>query len=500
MNDDIYSLGFDKSLNRDIQNTSSSVVYNSIDDGVNTGQIPSGGNLNLKTLNIGGLVRQVAPGDDIQAAIDAVSREGGGTVQFLAKTYSLSNILTCKDGVSLKGAGRDLTILDFFNGSFGIDCKGSSSSILQNWSISDMTIQNSGASAGLDIDFADYWTLQNIRVSSCANGGIKIDHSQDFFIQNIRSDSNGSYGLFLTSSNVTGKRNTTNFSINLCLTDSNTTHGMFIQHDSSGSTSVRRFFIFGCISNSNGGAGFYFEPTGSSGTNWRGRLASCNSFSNTGIGFDVNSSLMSDLVFVACKSDNNGDDGFEVDSKDILLVGCDSESNSGLDYDINHQEVVLSGCKSTDGVDLSSTEIDINEASAFGTLRGTNITNRELTWCKNNSGQTLRGGNVVILDSTTTGEDITTTTTNGDNKVLGVVQGGGAAGSVFPVVTRGKVITLYANNGTSSISVGDWLSTYSHAYYAKKAVAGDTVFAMALSTPTTSTASISALLVSPRLI
>lgn len=108
---EISDYGFDKLLNKPIDNASTGVVYDSVDQ-QNTGSIVQGGNLTLKTLSIGGLVRQVAPGDDINAAIDAVSREGGGTVQLLAKTYTITSNILMRSEVALVGAGVGITIIE----------------------------------------------------------------------------------------------------------------------------------------------------------------------------------------------------------------------------------------------------------------------------------------------------------------------------------------------------------------------------------------------------
>lgn len=120
----IYDYGFDNNLNKKIADNSSGVVYDTVDNALNTGSMLQGGNLTLKTLSIGGLVRQVAPGDDIQAAIDAVNREGGGTVQLLAKTYTINDDINMRSNVSLVGQGIGVTIINFV-GNFSIITDGS---------------------------------------------------------------------------------------------------------------------------------------------------------------------------------------------------------------------------------------------------------------------------------------------------------------------------------------------------------------------------------------
>lgn len=118
----------------------------------------------------------------------------------------------------------------------------------------------------------------------------------------------------------------------------------------------------------------------------------------------------------------------------------------------------------------------------------------------NGAGAEIQAGAVVVLKADAAGNVITTTTTNGSNKVFGVLTESVADLLSARVLVEGKTTILLVANGTSSIAIGDYLSTYSHAYYAKKAVAGDMVFAIALAAPTTSTAAINALLVTPRLI
>ena len=118
----------------------------------------------------------------------------------------------------------------------------------------------------------------------------------------------------------------------------------------------------------------------------------------------------------------------------------------------------------------------------------------------NGTGATTQAGAVIVIKADAAGNVFTTTSTNGDNKVFGVTTESIADLLSGRILTEGKTTALLVANGTSSIAIGDWLSTYSHAYYAKKAVAGDMAFALSLSTPTTGTAQVSALLVSPRLI
>lgn len=74
------------------------------------------------TIIIGGQYRTVAPGDDIQVAIDAVNAAGGGTIVLQNGTHSPSSDLTLYSKITLEGQNGDSAIIDF--GSTGYQLKG----------------------------------------------------------------------------------------------------------------------------------------------------------------------------------------------------------------------------------------------------------------------------------------------------------------------------------------------------------------------------------------
>src|SRR3990167_1127523 len=198
---DIYSYGYDPSLNREIKDVSTGVVYDT-SNSVNTGSVLSGGNLTLKTLSIGGLVKQVAPGDDIQAAIDAVNREGGGTVQLLAKTYTLTSDINMKSNVALVGAGIDVTILDFADSSSTLKLVGTSLVIKNNIVLKDFTVQNSLAGYSIQSQYTDFWRIENVKSNSndTSTVGFGINNCRDFILVNCISSLNG-YGFEVLGDN-----------------------------------------------------------------------------------------------------------------------------------------------------------------------------------------------------------------------------------------------------------------------------------------------------------
>lgn len=487
---DIYSFGFDKNLNRTLVNDSTGVVYDTIQDAINTGSVLSGGNLTLKTLSIGGLVRQVAPGDDIQAAINAISSEGGGTVQLLADTYILKDNIEMKPKVSLVGAGIDVTILEFQEANYGVRAVGASTSIIDNFSIQSLTIQNSGVSAGgLFIQFADFWQINNIRIHSCGGVGVNVSDCQNFTIYRCRASSNGGAGYYVLASDT---RQTRQFSFISCLADSNTGSGFRVNCNTN---DLFWGSYVACESNSNQIHGYSLETNGSGAieTSFIGCIANAN----TSAGFSVASGVQR-ARFMNCMADTNGGYGFDTSGAGTSIIGCISGDGFNIQGETN-----LIGNDSTSASSSPTSNYTIAElqTQSYLNLNESPYTLRRNMLMQNNSGATLRAGNVVILASDSTGESITTTSTNGHNKVFGVVGDTTSTnGSWCVTLVEGRTSKLFVANGTTSIVIGDWLSAYSHAYYAKKAVTGDMVFAFALSSPSTSTAQINALIVTPRLI
>lgn len=485
---DFFDYGLDQNLNKELADSSTGVVYDTIDSATNAGSVLSGGNITLKTLNIGGLVRQVAPSDDMQGAIDAISREGGGTVQLLAQTYSLKSVISIPSDVAIVGAGRDLTIIDCggLNAGFLVE---SSSALTpkENIKIAELTVQNSAAPAGIRMGRVQFWSLVNVKTTLCSNAGIRIDEATDFLLLNCISSSNTTYGFMLTGGPGI---QTQRFSLINCRATSNTLDGFNLN------AQANKMFngsLVSCYSDSNTVDGFDFNASDPSA--FEMSVTSCMARSNGGIGFDVNDNCQR-VRLVDCVADTNTGDGFEIDGAGTGLVNC----VSGDGFDIN-DDATLIGNDSTQGTSsplLQYQLTDTNQIQSYMNLHENMRTIRKTMIMQNNSGAGLRAGNVVIFDSVASGDNATTTATNGDTKVWGMADATIASTGWGRILVEGYTTLLYAANGTASLAVGDFLSTYSHAYYAKKAVSGEIAFAISLEAPTTGTAVIDAVLIKPR--
>src|SRR5690348_7032234 len=110
---DISSFGFDQTLNIPVPDNSSPMVYNAIQDAIQAQQQATGGSLTLKTLNLQGFSRMAAPGDDLQAAINSINSEGGGTLLLESGTYNISTALTGYSSLTIEGVSAGSTILNF---------------------------------------------------------------------------------------------------------------------------------------------------------------------------------------------------------------------------------------------------------------------------------------------------------------------------------------------------------------------------------------------------
>lgn len=120
-NTDIFSYGFSPNLNRDgLVSMQSPVVYNPIDGAVNSGSISSGANLNISSLQSSNTEKYIAPGDDIQAAIDSVFRAGGGKVFFSPGKYMPNAPIIGRSLVDLIGDHQSNTIIDFNSSPYNI--------------------------------------------------------------------------------------------------------------------------------------------------------------------------------------------------------------------------------------------------------------------------------------------------------------------------------------------------------------------------------------------
>ena len=414
--------------------------------------------ISFRRLNAGGTEIIVRVGEDPQLAINEINNTAtGGTVIFAKGTHYLTKSLTLYDKVSMRGQGRDSTILDFGSGAFGVNYIGTSSVIKTNFVISDLTIQNSNNAAGIDIDFCDFWRMENMRVTSCDQGGVRVQRSRDFFIDNVASDTNTGIGFQVLGDST---RSSLRFTLLGCRTDTNSAGGYYIT--ASNANTVAQYSVINCGARADGGAVGGEDAFNIGGS---GRYHYAN--------------------FIGCYANGCDGDGFDCSANEVSFIGCIAESTT------------------LKGFNLTGIATKTSCLSIPGTRNAldTNVDQKYL-YARNTSGGTLAVGDVVVFKTgVATGDEVTTTTTQGDDYVLGMTLVSTINNNFGYFLVMG-LTTVLKVNGTTDIAIGDFLGTFTTAGIAMKAAAGDMCFAIALEayTGNDSLGVIDALLFSPRLI
>jgi hypothetical protein len=149
----------------------------------------------------------------LQAAIDAVSAAGGGTVTLLAGTFNVAGVVL-KSNVYLKGAGRGNTILKLKNSAnvdvlYGLNAYTLFGTLstggIYDWGLSDLTIDGNRANNTLGNGLAVYgyrYTLENVIIQNCAERGVRSEGGQpvanamEATIRNVLIDTTGQQGAY----------------------------------------------------------------------------------------------------------------------------------------------------------------------------------------------------------------------------------------------------------------------------------------------------------------
>jgi len=458
-------------------------------------KVDSDGSAEFNDLYVTGFVKTVSVGGDIQAAIDILNAAGGGEIRLDAGTHTLTTDIVIYNNVHLVGSGRDSTILEFSGLAKGITVTGTSSVSVVNWSIKNLTLQNSNSTAGILIDYCDYWTMENVRVTSCDQKGIRVRYSENFSVANCRFDSNTGNGVELIGDSSGASVQSSGYLFYLCLSDDNGAHGFSTDVDTNDFVPSGSFFE--CRAEDNTTVGFSTVGSGDE------SFISCTSSSNTGDGFSCSAGNKS---YTNCLSSQNSGDGYDVSGGTVKFSSCRSVSDSGQAFNISATSgFSMTGCShpATLGNDLKGS-VAASSPTADNVLGGptSGFKSHQIVYgMENGSGGTISAGMVVVFKADSDGDVVTTTTTVGDDKVVGVAMVSMTDGRPASVMVQGKT-TLLKVNGTTDIAIGDFLSTYSEAGIAAKASAGDMVFAIALEAYTTNDSAgvIDALIISPRLI
>ena len=426
-----------------------------------------------------GRVATVKAGEDMRPALESLKQAGGGTLLLLSGVHTPEYDIVGASNISIIGEGIDSTIIDFQDRDYNLNYIWDGSTEVGDFTLSNLTVRNSAKtlSGGGDLVGAIYlegcqeFRVENVRLFSNTYTGIEIYGCEIFQVINCQGISNGREGFDIDDRATHG---TSSFLLLNCLAQSNGRNGF--NFDTANNT-VTDFSVIGCIALSNTNDGF--EVDGNTTAVMEGYFAGCSAEGNQK-GFDI-SAL--DNTFVGCQADSNTIDGFEISAANNRFIGCSAASNTTFDFQVTEGGVFI-GCT------YGSSSIGSTEDAVFQMIGGADqdtVTRRQQMVFKNVSGGNLVAGDVVVMAFTaTTLSEVSTTTTAGNDKVIGVVPGEAtiANNANFQLAVEG-VTTSVKVDGTADIAIGDYLSCSTTAGVAKKAAAGETVFAVAQAAYTT---------------
>ncbi|BCW36082.1 hypothetical protein StoSoilA2_21380 [Arthrobacter sp. StoSoilA2] len=142
----------------------------------------------------------VAPGGSIQAAIDSLAAQGGGVVRLTEGVYTVGTRINLKNLITLVGAGRDYTVIQYEGTGTAI---GTTQRILSDVVVKDLTLKGDRGSAnlahGVLLEGVDpvasrhsRIALQNITVKDFTVHGVHMKRSSNIIMSNANIHQNGS--------------------------------------------------------------------------------------------------------------------------------------------------------------------------------------------------------------------------------------------------------------------------------------------------------------------
>ncbi len=490
----ISDYGFNKALTRDTDQQAPPDMLHTFADGI--GINATGSQEMGAALSLGYQYISVEPTQDIQVAINKVSERGGGIVRLLATRYRLTKDISIPSNVTLQGDGREGTILDFLGNAVGIKIRGvDASNLVTHARLRDLVILSSGdANAGLDIDYTDAVTVDNVIVIDSDHNGIRIRHSRFFTFRDLILDSNIDNGILFET---TTARSEIHFTLQNVVCQSNLGNGIKLVTAGSGAAVANGYF-FGVRCNLNSLDGFDFSGALQIDSTFIG----CLSANNLVQGWDID---VANCSFIGCNAESNTTgDGWEVSQLENKLIGCKSESNS-VEYDFQSRVTFVGnsldfGATIDPNAEFSSGSLNVS-SEMQGNVGASPSTVRKLLRMKNGYSTTVGGGKTVAYDTTANvrGDIFTASFIAGDDRVCGMLVNSTAVGEWDTVLVEGFTNILQVN-GTDDIAIGDYLSLHSANAVAKKAEDGDMAFAIALEayTGNDSNGVIDALIITPR--
>lgn len=432
----------------------------------------------------------VNPGENIQAAVDAVAKDGNGIVHLVTGTHLVDYNITLPQGITLKGAGsQGATIINFNNAAFSIKITGVVGDNVLNSSIQDMLIQNSTDTAGIQLSYTQQIRLTNLVITNCTNG-VNFRNSAAIDVERVLTDN------CVNGFDIDGSVSDDIFAIRFYSSTAQNCSGAGFYTNSSATDAVQGIWFFGCRAGDNAGSGFHFAG----GQELNSGLINCTGVDNTVHGFRL---AAEDISVIGCNAKNNTQVGFLNNDSDNRFIGCSAELNGIRDYHIALQGVsgtfignnIRAGTATDPTSRLNDPDsfsiTDFGENASFSMLK-------RVVRMQNNTGGSVAEGDVLIFEASST-DAFDTTTTQGDDKVVGMAMVAMTDAQWGYVLLEGKTTSLKVD-GTTDIAAGDFLGTFTSVGISMKAAAGDMAFARAEEAYTANDSSgvIDAVLITPR--
>ena len=152
----------------------------------------------LRTSTTFGRAATVKAGEDIRPALESLRSAGGGTLILLAGIHHFTYNIVGSSKINIIGEGRDQTILDFGGGAYGVQYVGTVGARLASFTLAGFTVQNSNNGGGIDINYADFFEVKDVKSTSNDQAGLRIQNVTNFFISCISSLNTGN-GISFTS-------------------------------------------------------------------------------------------------------------------------------------------------------------------------------------------------------------------------------------------------------------------------------------------------------------
>jgi len=304
------------------------------------------------TFNIGGTTITIDNTQDVQDALDKVDLAGGGTVYLQNGTYTLTANISIPSGVTLQGVSRDNVIIDC-DSSYKVQAIGTNIYETGTVSINNgaTTVTGLGTTftagmvgrfimlSGLFYEIATFTSITEIELAT-TYAGVNISG----VATKIATINTAPHIAKLTITNATGTGLLSNYTQEMVVNDiyiygcgtgfecnnsvfpklelSSFDNGVNLDMDNAWGWKID----FSDLSNSTTGAGATFNNSGS------GTFIDSACTNNTGNGLEL--SGCSNIAFISCTIEDNGDNGIEFISGcyDIQLIAftCDGNVNDGI--------------------------------------------------------------------------------------------------------------------------------------------------------------------------